>query len=211
MLGPAPRLRSPCAVAFFASLAIFAASMIVSWLLRPKGTDAGARPVGATDLGIPRANEGAVIPRAFGTVRLRSPIVVRVGDYYTEPLIVDGNTVGFDYFLSMRLVLCQGNAAMADTSGGASLVALFVGDRRCDDLRTALIAAEHDACAPYDVLDSKLFDDYPDTDGDFEPGRHVLGVAARVGQPRLLLQRGRQDDGDRGRAGVQGAGREPAR
>lgn len=172
-------------MAFFASLAIFAASMIVSWLLRPKGTDAGARPVGATDLGIPRANEGAVIPRAFGTVRLRSPIVVRVGDYYTEPLIVDGNTVGFDYFLSMRLVLCQGNSAMADTSGGASLVALFVGDRRCDDLRVASIAAEHDACVPYDVLDSKLFDDYPDTDGDFEPGRHVLGVA--------FLYRGRWD------------------
>ena len=41
--------------------------------------------------------------------------------------------------------------------------------------------------------------------------RHVLGVAARLGQPRLLLQRGRQDDGDRGRAGVQGAGRESAR
>ena len=32
-----------------------------------------------------------------------------------------------------------------------------------------------------------------------------------VGQPRLLLQRGRQDDGDRSRAGVQGAGRESAR
>lgn len=188
MLGRRPRLRSPCAVAFFASLAIFAASMIVSWLLRPKGTDAGARPVGATDLGIPRANEGAVIPRAFGTVRLRSPIVVRVGDYYTEPLIVDGNTVGFDYFLSMRLVLCQGNAAMADTSGGASLVALFVGDRRCGDVRPGSdigVDSEHDACVPYYVLDSKLFDDYPDTDGDLDPARDVLGVA--------FLYRGRWD------------------
>ena len=106
-------------------------SLPVFRLFAPSQDD-GARekPRTAADANIPRDAEGTAIPLAYGTVRIRSSLVIRVGDFLAEPLISGGNKIGEDYFIAMRLLACRGNSALAATTGGASLVALYVGDKK---------------------------------------------------------------------------------
>lgn len=149
--------------------------------------DDGARetPRTAADANIPRDVDGSAIPLVYGTVRVRSPIVARVGDFMAEPLISGGNKIGEDYFLAMRLVVCRGNSALAATTGGASLVAFYVGDKRVTLVGPPVIGfTDGSSHQSYRAVADGVID-LPDVDGDPRVGADVLGL--------LFFYRGRYD------------------
>lgn len=166
-------------------LGILAVSLIASHYLAPRGSDDKMRARSLGDFNIPRANEGAAIPLLYGTSRLRSPIVVRVGDLNPVPVTIDGQAIAFDYFLHMRMVLCRGNASLSDTSGGASLVGMFIGDKLVD--RIDAFGGQPDGASnvSYTLTDGSVFASEPE--GDVVPvqGPYVIGA--------MFFYRGRWD------------------
>ena len=162
-------------------------SLPVFRLFAPSQDD-GARekPRTAADANIPRDAEGTAIPLAYGTVRIRSSLVIRVGDFLAEPLISGGNKIGEDYFIAMRLLACRGNSALAATTGGASLVALYVGDKKATLSGPPMAPGIVDGSShqSYTVTCDGIID-LPDVDGDVRVGAAALGV--------LYFYRGRYD------------------
>lgn len=108
-------------------LGLLALSLAASYYLRPKAGSERAKKAGIGDLNLPRAEEGDAIPLAYGRVRISSPIVVSV-----SPLVEDSDPDGpphTEYFISMKLVLCQANHRVGDAVGGGQFISMFVGDK----------------------------------------------------------------------------------
>jgi len=149
--------------------------------------DDGARekPRTAEDANIPRDADGSTLPLVYGTVRVRSPIVGRVGDFMAEPITVDGNKIADDYFIAMRLTVCRGNSALADTTGGASLVAFYVGDKKVELFGPPIVGTtDGSSHLSYDAISDGLLE-IPDGDGDPRVFPDVLG--------EIYFYRGRWD------------------
>lgn len=109
---------------------------------------------------IPRAEEGTPLPLAYGTVRIRSPLVVAVGKSYPRAYGVGGQTV-YDYQLGMRMVLCRGNARVGDTSG-ASLIGMYAGDRRLETVfGPGFFAPDATGSGSYRVSDHFVYAEAP--------------------------------------------------
>lgn len=145
------------ALLFLAQLGILAASLIASYYLTPRPSSPKAGP---DVFAIPRAEEGATVPLVYGTVRVRSPLVVEVGDAHPFDLVSDGVVVGSGYEVGLRMILCCGNAAEDATTGGATLVGLFAGDKRIEGIDASSYTPGV-GCTAWNVYDSSIFADSP--------------------------------------------------
>lgn len=81
--------------------------------------------VGGGELSFPRANEGDPIPLIYGAVRVRSPVVVWLGDVSSE----GGVDTPMTHFIGARLLLGRGNADVGATFGFATLRKIYIGDK----------------------------------------------------------------------------------
>lgn len=112
---------------------------------------------------VPRAEEGAVLPLAYGTVRVRSPLVVCVGKVYPRDEVVGGQTV-YDYHMGMRMVLCRGNTRVGDTTGAAELIGMYAGDRRLEAvIGPGISAPDATGSGSYRVSDHFVYAEAPGT------------------------------------------------
>ena len=118
-------------------LGLLAASLIASHYLAPKAGEEAAKAATMGQFLQPRADEGEAIPLLYGTGRLRSPIIIRQGDLTPIAIEVDGNRIAYTYLMHLRLLLCRGNSPVTATTGGAQLVAMYVGDRSVERIEAA--------------------------------------------------------------------------
>lgn len=120
------------------ALGLLALSMAATYYLRPDTNTEKLRAASLSDFGAPRAVDGDALPIVYGTMRLKSPSLVWFGDLASTPIMVDGGAlsadqlVGYRYDVSMRLILCRGNAPVSETGqfAGARFVALYIGDKK---------------------------------------------------------------------------------
>lgn len=94
------------------TLALWAASTIVTYLLRPKVT---SQQSSVSKIQAPTAAEGIPIPVPYGTCLVKSPNVLWYGNYSWRGLSTDGQPVSGNsprayakYFLGMQLGICYG-------------------------------------------------------------------------------------------------------
>lgn len=99
--------------------AIFAIAFVVGMaLLTPKVNVENARAAKLGDFQFPRAGYGDAAPLVWGTVKLKSPVVIWFGDFTAVPIVetVDGGwfhsdkhyTVGYKNYLGIDCLLCIG-------------------------------------------------------------------------------------------------------
>jgi hypothetical protein len=106
---------------FWALFAMWAASMVVGELMRPKLKVEHAKAAGTADFDFPTATEDRTQSYVFGTVKLESPNVTWWGDLTNRPIkkaagkggfMGSGRTnwqiVGYRYYAGMKLSLCRG-------------------------------------------------------------------------------------------------------
>jgi len=91
------------------SLFLWAASTMLSYVLRPRLPN--VQPAGKSDFQIPTVEEGRTIPKVFGTVHLKAPMVA----WYsyrtfaiTESHGFDHITVAYRYIVTAELIYCSG-------------------------------------------------------------------------------------------------------
>jgi hypothetical protein len=99
-------------------LIMFAASLVVGEILRPRPKVENAKPAGLEDLGLPTASPARNIPVAFGTVLTRAANLIWWGDFKATPITEKTGgffgigkksvTLGHKYSLGMDLALCYG-------------------------------------------------------------------------------------------------------
>lgn len=77
-------------------------------VLSPRERSDRLRPSALGEFSIPTAEEGRVIPVAFGTCHVRGPNCVWYGDLATESIESDDQVTGYRYYLGMHYVLCHG-------------------------------------------------------------------------------------------------------
>lgn len=104
------------------TLAIFVASFILQYLLRPKPEIENAKAQKLGSIGHPRAEGGAPMSYIFGRVRLEGPSVMWYGDFSTRAIEKDDQIVGYHYFLGFQLGLCVGPSVV--------LKAIWIEDRQ---------------------------------------------------------------------------------
>lgn len=99
------------------TLILFAASVLLGELLRPKPNLKNAQPAGLGDFQFPTATEARRIPLVWGTVEIRGPNVVWYGDLLQDPIrervktglfSSETFTKGFRYYIGMQFALCEG-------------------------------------------------------------------------------------------------------
>jgi len=99
--------------------AIFAVLFVVAALaLAPKPQIENARSAKLGDFQFPRAGYGDLVPLFWGTVRLKSPVVIWFGDFQAVPIVktIDGGwfssdkhqTVGYKNYLGINVLLSIG-------------------------------------------------------------------------------------------------------
>jgi hypothetical protein len=115
----------------------------------------------------PRATEGDPVPLIYGTVRVRSPVVLWVGDLEPFPQVVNGVTVGYQYRIGMRLLLGRGNTDVGATSGFATLQGMYIGDVQPPSFAGPFSPTAH---AGY----------YQVNADDFDPGNFNVGTNGRL-------------------------------
>lgn len=102
---------------FWVYLLIYAATFLVTELLRPKPQIEDAKPAGLGDFQVPTATEGRVIPVIWGRVKISGPNVTWYGDLVATPLkekvktgLFSKKTVitGYTYALGLQFGLCRG-------------------------------------------------------------------------------------------------------
>jgi hypothetical protein len=142
-------------------LGLLAISLYGAYALKPK---AGAEQAKRTDLdhfGLPRASEGDPIPLIYGRVRVRSPNVISFGDVSYAPVSHDGQTIGSQVILSIRMVLGLSNAEPGDSAASdASFLGWFIGDALATN---TLLEDELDGYQTYGVTENEIL-------GGNEPG-----------------------------------------
>jgi hypothetical protein len=102
---------------FWVFLLIYAATFLITELLRPKPKIEDAKPAGLGDFQVPTATEGRVVPLIWGRVKVSGPNVVWYGDLVADPqrdTVKTGLfskkkvTTGFNYYLGLQFGLCRG-------------------------------------------------------------------------------------------------------
>lgn len=102
---------------FWVFLLIYAATFLITELLRPKPNIEDAKPAGLGDFQVPTATEGRVVPIIWGRVKVSGPNVVWYGDLIADPIrekVKTGLfskkrvTTGFRYFIGLQFGLCRG-------------------------------------------------------------------------------------------------------
>lgn len=103
------------------NLALFAVSFILTALFAPKPEIENARADDLDPDNFPRATEDDPIPLLFGCARIKSPNTLWYGDFNPRPItkkVKTGlfsstrQTIGHEYFLSIQLGLCLGEARL---------------------------------------------------------------------------------------------------
>lgn len=103
---------------FWTFLLIYAATFVLTELLRPKPRLEDAKPAGLGDFNVPTATEGRPVPVIWGRVLLKGPNVVWYGDLQADPIrekvktglfSSDKVTVGYRYKIGLQMALCRGN------------------------------------------------------------------------------------------------------
>ena len=114
---------------FWLTIALFAASLILSEVLAPKPDNERQRPAGLGDFNFPTATEGRAVPLIWGTVKLDGPNVVWYGDLRQRAVkdrVKTGLfssteiTTGYLYFIGIQFGLCRGQVD--------SLLRVWIGD-----------------------------------------------------------------------------------
>lgn len=99
------------------TLALFAASLVLGELLRPKPDLKNAKPAGLGDFQFPTAAEDRRVPLLWGTVLVKGPNVVWADDLRIDPITERVRTglfssetfvKGYRYHIGMQLVFCEG-------------------------------------------------------------------------------------------------------
>src|SRR5690606_25879981 len=121
-----------------------------------------ARAASINEFNYPRATEGDPIPIIYGTVRVRSPIIVWLGDFTASEA-----SVGFVYTVGMRLLLGRGNADVGAASGFATLEKVYIGDKEATLIPSTLTDPAH--ATSYFVQEA-----------DLEPGQILAGTAGAL-------------------------------
>lgn len=102
---------------FIFTLILFAATLVLSEVLKPKPRIENARPASLGDFQFPTATEDRVIPLIWGTVRLNSPNVIWYGDLRQRAITEKVKTglfssksvtKGFRYNIGVQMALCRG-------------------------------------------------------------------------------------------------------
>jgi hypothetical protein len=92
-------------------------SFLATVFLTPKPKLENARPSNLSDVRFPRSDEGSPVPLVFGTVRLRGPNTIWMGDFQTIAItqkVKTGlfsskrQTIGYKYYVGLDLALCLG-------------------------------------------------------------------------------------------------------
>lgn len=103
------------------TLALFAVSFVLTALLAPKPEFENAKAEELDPDNFPKASENAPVPLLFGCARIKGPNTLWYGDYEARPITKKVKTglfsstritTGYDYFLSIQLGLCLGEASI---------------------------------------------------------------------------------------------------
>lgn len=104
-------------------LALFAVSFLLTALLAPKPEFENAKAEELDPDNFPKASENAPIPLVFGCTRIKGPNTLWYGDYNAVPITRKQKTglfsstrvtVGYEYYLSLQLGLCLGEASIKE-------------------------------------------------------------------------------------------------
>ncbi len=95
-------------VALLWNLVINVGAALLGRALSPRERSDRLRPSALGEFSVPTAEEGRVIPVAFGTCHIRGPNCVWYGDLATEAIETDKQVTGYRYYLGMHYVLCHG-------------------------------------------------------------------------------------------------------
>lgn len=118
---------------FFTLLILFAITLVLSELLKPKPKIENAKPAGLGDFKFPTATEGRPVPLVWGTVRQDGPNVIWYGDLRSVPITEKVKTglfsskkitKGYRYYLGVQAALCRGG-----TTPVGELLRIWVGDK----------------------------------------------------------------------------------
>jgi len=122
-------------MAFFFTLLLFAATLLISEYLVPKPDIENALPAGLGDFQFPTATEGRPEPIVFGTVLCKGPNVVWYDDLVVTPIVDKVKTglwsskkviTGFTYKLGLQMAICGGRAG--DAAGELVFLRVFIGE-----------------------------------------------------------------------------------
>lgn len=131
--GEPPAPGEPQKAEFFTLLILFAATLVLSELLKPKPKIENARPAGLGDFKFPTATEGRPVPLIWGTVKQEGPNVIWYGDLRSQAITEKVKTglfsskkitKGYRYYLGMQMALCRGG-----TTPVGELLRIWVGDK----------------------------------------------------------------------------------
>ncbi len=101
----------------FFLIVFFVVGLVLSLFLAPKPKLPNATPGKLSDVNFPRAQEGAPIPRIYGTLKFKAPNTLWDGDFKSVAItkrVATGlfshknQTIGFKYYLGMDLGICLG-------------------------------------------------------------------------------------------------------
>lgn len=139
-------------MAILFTLLFFAATFVLSELLRPKPNIENERPLGLGDFPFPTATEDRRVALVFGTVMLEGPNVVWYGDFTKDPIEKTQKTgmfskstsiVGWRYRVGIQFALCRGP--------NVELIRVLVGDK---EVFSGSLTAD---ASRFDVNDPELF------------------------------------------------------
>jgi len=117
---------------FITLLILFAITMALSELLKPKPEIENARPAGLGEFQFPTATEGRVVPIVWGTVKQKGPNVIWYGDLRSTAITEKQKTglfssekivLGYRYRIGIQMAICRGG----ETPVG-NLLRIWVGD-----------------------------------------------------------------------------------
>ena len=103
---------------FIFTLILFAVTLVLSEVLKPKPQVENARPAGLGDFQVPTATEGRPVPLIFGTVLQKGANVIWYGDLRSQRItekvktgLFSSKTVtkGFRYFLGLQFGVSRGS------------------------------------------------------------------------------------------------------
>ncbi len=149
-------------MAFFFTLLLFAASLVISEFLTPKPNIENARPAGLGDFQSPTATQGRAVPLIWGTVLLKGLNVTWHGDLVqiaiTEKIKTglfssERVTTGFRYKIGIQMAVCRGRDA--DVTGEVEFLRVFIGEEEFsnDDGSNPLGSGVSEATVLFDNAD----------------------------------------------------------
>jgi len=104
-------------MAFFVTLLLFAAALVLSEVLKPKPENENVRPAALGDFTFPTTTEERVVPLIWGTVKMEGPNVIWYGDLKQKAIkekvktglfSSDEITTGYEYYIGIQFGLCRG-------------------------------------------------------------------------------------------------------